>query len=164
MLPGICTASSLLITSLSGHWLTNLLNLLAPNKWGPPATQTPANSGVPGVRVPTPCVPVSSRGIPAFAPDVLSFRRMKGILMRGWDLILPGWRLPHEPEPISNQPVVTLGFPHRARRYRPGGPPFLFPVCCSCKCMEIFVIRGWDPIIFHFLCVPLASRTRTNQQ
>ena len=36
----------------------NLLNLLAPNAWGPPASRTPANNGVPGVGVSTPCGPV----------------------------------------------------------------------------------------------------------
>ena len=52
----------------------------------------------------------------------------------------------HEPQPISNQPV-GLGFPHPARRYRPGGSPFSSPGCPNCTCMEGFLIRGWEPIL-----------------
>ena len=33
-------------------WQTNLLNLLAPNWWRPPASRTPANNGVPTVGFP----------------------------------------------------------------------------------------------------------------
>ena len=51
----------------------------------------------------------------------------------------------HEPQPISNK-TAGLGFPHRARRYRPGGPPFSSPVCWSCRCMEENPIRGWEHI------------------
>ena len=36
-----------------------------------------------------------------------------------------------------------LGFPHRAERYRPVGPPLSSLVCWSCRCMEGFLIRGW---------------------
>ena len=62
------------------------------------------------------------------------------------DRILAGCRWRHEPQPINNQPV-GLGFPHRAGRYRPGGPPpFSSPVCWSCRCMEGLPIRGWDHI------------------
>ena len=59
---------------------------------------------------------------------------MKGFLIRGWELILPGCgetsslvrgatlaaRWLHGPQPISNHPV-GLGFPHIAGRYRPRG-------------------------------------------
>ena len=59
---------------------------------------------------------------------------MEGFTIRGVDSILPGCggastssrgatlaaRWLHEPQPISNQPV-GLGFPHRPKRYRPGG-------------------------------------------
>ena len=52
----------------------------------------------------------------------------------------------HEPQPISNQPA-GLGFPRRAGRYRPGGSPFLSPGCRSCRCMEGYLSRGWDPTL-----------------
>ena len=39
-----------------------------------------------------------------------------------------------------------LGVPHCAGRYRPGRRPLLSSVCCSGICMEIFRIRGWNPI------------------
>ena len=51
-----------------------------------------------------------------------------------------------EPQPINARPV-GLGFPHGAGRCRPGGPPFLSPDCQSCTCIDIFFIRGWDPIL-----------------
>ena len=40
-----------------------------------------------------------------------------------------------------------LGFPHRVGRYGPGASHFSSPVCWSCRCMEGFVIRGWDFIL-----------------
>ena len=86
-------------------------------------------------------------GGPPFLSGVCrSFRCMEGFLIRGWQYVHPGWRWLHEPQPISNQPV-GLGFLHLAGRYRPGGPPFTSPICWSCRCMEIFLIRGWDPIL-----------------
>ena len=62
---------------------------------------------------------------------------MEGFLIRGWDLNLPvssttstlaggatlAARRLHEPQPISNQPVL-LGFPHRAGKVDPGNPRF----------------------------------------
>ena len=97
----------------------------------------------------------------------VSCRCMEGFSLRGWDHILPGWHWLHEPQPFSN-PSLGLGFPHlvgryhpgaavfvpgvleltRAGRYRPGEPPFSFPVYWSCRCMEGFLIRAWDPTIF----------------
>ena len=71
---------------------------------------------------------------------------MEGLLIPGWDRILPGWRRPHEPQPISYQ-LVRFGFPHRAERYRPEGSAFLSPVCWSCRDMAGFLIRGWEIIL-----------------
>ena len=36
--------------------------------------------------------------------------------------------------------TVGLGFPYRAGRYRSGG-------CRSCRCMEGYLTRGWDPTL-----------------
>ena len=59
---------------------------------------------------------------------------MKGYLVRGCELIL------------RVRPVV-LGFPHRTGRFRPGGSPFSSPGCRSCRCMEGFLNRRWEPIL-----------------
>ena len=55
-------------------------------------------------------------------------------------------RWPHEPQPISNQPV-GLRFPHPAGRYRPEGSSFSSPGSWSFTCMEVFLMRGWEPIL-----------------
>ena len=52
----------------------------------------------------------------------------------------------HEPQPISNQ-TVGLGFPHPAGRYRPEGSGLTSPSCWSCRCMEGFLMRGWELIL-----------------
>ena len=102
----------------------NLLNLHAPTGWRPPASRTPANSGVPAVGV------FSSHTVRAVIvprdnrfPSQLAGFVYKCVLCRGWDRILSGCRWLHEPQSISNQPM-GLEFPHRAGRYRPGGPSF----------------------------------------
>ena len=40
-----------------------------------------------------------------------------------------------------------------AGRYRPGGSPLSSAGCRSCRCMERFLIRGWDHIVlgWHWL-------------
>ena len=67
----------------------------------------------------------------------------------------------YDPQPVSNRPV-GLGFPHRAGRFRPGESPSSSPGCRSCKGIEVFLIRGWEPIFpgvrwFHV-------RSRANQR
>ena len=52
----------------------------------------------------------------------------------------------YDPQPISDQPV-GLGFPHRAKSFRPGGSLFSSPGCRSCKGNEGFLSRGWKPIL-----------------
>ena len=49
--------------------------------------------------------------------------------------------------PANQQSASGLRVPHRAGQYRPGGPPFSSPLCWSCRCMEGFLIRGWDLIL-----------------
>ena len=84
---------------------------------------------------------------PCSFPVRRRYRGMEGFLIRGWSLILPGWWCLHDPQPISDQPV-GLGVPHRAGRYRPEGPTFLFPVCwCCSRVMEGFRIRRWGVIL-----------------
>ena len=71
---------------------------------------------------------------------------LEEFMIRGWGHIIPGWRWLYQLRPISNQPV-GLGFPHRARRCQPGGPPFSSPVRRSCRCVEGFMIRGCGLIL-----------------
>ena len=47
---------------------------------------------------------------------------------------------------LDRETVLSVGFPRRAARYRPGGSSFSSPFCWSRRCMEGFAIRGWDPI------------------
>ena len=47
-----------------------------------------------------------------------------------------------EPQPIIDQPV-GLGFPHRARRYVPGGSLYSSLVRRSVRAMEGLSTRGW---------------------
>ena len=55
----------------------------------------------------------------------LGQRCVEYFLLRGWKLVLAGWRCLHEPKPISNQPVVlglhTVpdGIDSGDRRFRP---------------------------------------------
>ena len=102
---------------------------------------------------------------------------MKGFLIRGWYFILPGYggtsmlargetiaaRWLHEPQSIAKQPLgLRLGFPHYAGWYRPGGSPFSSPGCRSCRCMEGFLIRAWNPTL-HGICW-LYIRISANQR
>ena len=81
-------------------------------------------------------------GGPQFSCSVCwSCRHMEGFLIRAWDLILPGCsgsslfkgQLSTRADPMSpNQSAnhaVNVRFRYRAERYRPGGSPFLSPVC-----------------------------------
>ena len=55
-------------------------------------------------------------GEPLFSSPVRpSCRRMEGFLIRGWVLVPPGG---------AGSTNLRLGFPHRARRYRPRDPRF----------------------------------------
>ena len=115
--------------------INKLAELLTPVECGPLASRT---------QIDTLCGVVSTRRITVLVPGLLECRDMEGFLIRGWDLNLPvsvvtstlageatlATRWLHEPQPISNQPV-WLGFPHRARQYRPGGSPFSTPGCWS---------------------------------
>ena len=52
----------------------------------------------------------------------------------------------YDPLSIIDRPE-GLGFPHRARRVRPGGSSLSSPGCQICRCMEGFLIRGWEPVV-----------------
>ena len=113
-----------------------------------------------GLGFPHPVGRYRSGGSAFTSPDCWSCRCIKGFLIRGWELILPGCggtsalargatlaaRWLHEPQPISNHPV-GLGFPHPAGRYRPGGFAFSSPYGWSCRDMDGFLIRGWELIV-----------------
>ena len=124
-------------------WLMNTLNLLAP--MGGDRHSQPTN-GVPGVGVSKPCGAVSTPDITVFVPGSLELYMYGMIYDPGMDPILPGCRWLHKLQPISDRPV-GLGFPHRAGRYRLGGPPFSSSIHRSCRGTEIFLIREWDPIL-----------------
>ena len=38
-------------------------------------------------------------------------------------------------------------FLHRARRHRPNDPQFSCPFCWTCRCVEVSLIREWEPIL-----------------
>ena len=125
------------------------------------APRAPANEQSPsGVGVSTPCGAVSPPGDLRFHPRCWSCSGIDGCPTRGWELIISGCggtsamaqgatlaaRWLHEPQPISNYPV-GLGFPHPARRYRPGGSSFTSPGSWSCRDMDGFLTRGWELIL-----------------
>ena len=85
-------------------------------------------------------------------------RGMEIIMTRGWGHIISGSRWLHEPQPVCHQPV-GLGLAHCAGRYRPGGPPFSFPVCRSCRWKDLR--SGYETLFFR---VALAPRNRTKQR
>ena len=110
--------------------------------------------------VSTPCGAVSTCGINVLVPGLLEVQRYGRISDPGMrpypprvrrDLdVGPGETLAarwlHEPQSINNQPR-RLGFPHRAGRYRPGGPLFSSPVRRSCRGAEGFLIKEWGLIV-----------------
>ena len=65
---------------------------------------------------------------------------MEGFLIRGWDLILPGWRWPCDSQVGVSTPCGGGGVSTR------GGTVFVHG-CWICRCMEVFLIRGSDNII-----------------
>ena len=77
----------------------------------------------------------TGRAITGFVPCLLELQMYAN---NSDSTILPGWRWLYEPQ---------VGVPHHAGRYRPGGPPFSSSVCWSCRCIEVFVIRGWGLIL-----------------
>ena len=87
------------------------------------------------------------RGSPFSSPGIWICRCMEGFIVKGWETILPGCAgSMYDPQPISDRPA-RLGFPHHAGRFRPGGSPFSYPGCRSCKDMEGFLIRGCETIL-----------------
>ena len=115
-----------------------------------------ASSTSPGLEFPH----RAGRYRPFSSPVCWSCRYVEGFLIGGWELILPGCggtsalargatlaaRWLHEPLPISNHPL-GLGFLYPAGRYRPGVSSFSSTVCWSCRCMEGFLMRGWELIL-----------------
>ena len=55
---------------------------------------------------------------------------MEGFMLRGWDLIFPGWHWIYElqVDVFELITMVQLGFPHRAGRCRRGVSPVLSPI------------------------------------
>ena len=60
----------------------------------------------------------------------------------------------------SSRSPCGWGFPHRARRYQPEGPPSSSPVRRSCRGMKRLMIRQRDPIPR----MTLAPRAPTNER
>ena len=102
-------------------------------------------------------------GSPFSSPIRWSCRCMKGFMIRGRDLISHRCPWQHEPQPISDL-TMELGFPHRAGRYRLGGPPFSSPIRRRCGDTEIYPIREWDLILPWWRCLyepqPVSDRSR----
>ena len=111
-----------------------------------------------------------------FRPQFVGIvRDIEVFMFRGWNIMFLGCggtstlaqgaalvtRWLHEPQTINNQPV-GLGFPRRARRYRPRRSPFSSSSCRSCRCMEGFMMRGWN-LILPGACL-LYLRTPANQR
>ena len=89
----------------------------------------------------------SQLGSLVWSPGSRSCTRMDLFFIWGWNLSCSGCAGPmYDPRPISDRPV-GLGFPHRAGRFRPRGSQFSSPGCRSCKGVEGFMIRGWNPIV-----------------
>ena len=136
--------------------------------------------------------PNRPRTPPFSSPFCWSCRCIGRFLIRGWDLVLLGWRWLYEPQIGGSTPCRALstqggtvfvpgllelwicgrvsgpgmgscsapggasstnlkfGFPCRAGRYRPGGPPFSSTVCWNCRYTEGFMIRGCYHILPHW--------------
>ena len=84
------------------------------------------------------------------------FQTVRGGIDRGVTIFVPGLlelmygrisdpRMdPYPPRvALALRTTPRLRFPHRAGRYRPGGPPFSSPIRPSCRGMEGYLIRGW---------------------
>ena len=128
-------------------WLINLLNLLAPSGWGPSASRTPTNNGVPGVRVSTPCGPVPSRGITAFVhrPRFVGVVDVRKAFCSGdGTSFFPGGAACKNPSQSAISQFVGV-FTHGAGRYRPEGPPFSSPVFGSSWLYESQPISNQQP-------------------
>ena len=124
-------------------------------RWAPANHQSPG-----GVWVSTPCRAHRPGGSELSSPCCWSCRDMEIFIIRGWEPILPGCggtsalsrgatlaaRWLDGPQPISNHPV-GLGFPHPARRYRPGGSAFSSLGCWSCRDVKGFLIQRWELIL-----------------
>jgi len=104
-------------------------------------SQAPANQqSFGGVGVSTPCGAVSTRGITVV-------HVWKDLWSEDGTPLSPanvGFIL--EPQAISNR-SVGFGFPHRARRCRPGGSPSSSASCRSCRYKEGLLSRGWGPLL-----------------
>lgn len=55
------------------------------------------------------------------------------------------------------------GFLHREGWYRPKATPFLSPGCQNCRCLERFLIQGWDSTFtgWRWLCVRAPANWRS---
>jgi len=104
-------------------------------------SQAPANQqSFGGVGVSTTCGAVSTRGITVV-------HVWKDLWSEDGTPLSPanvGFIL--EPQAISNR-SVGFGFPHRARRCRPGGSPSSSASCRSCRYKEGLLGRGWGPLL-----------------
>ena len=99
--------------------------------------------------------PFSSRGCP-------SCKGIEGFLTRGRKPILTGMRWLYVRPPASQRPASGAEVSTPCGAFRPGGSPFLSPGCRSCKCMEGFLIREWDPVVPG--CRWLYIRSPANQR
>ena len=72
---------------------------------------------------------------------------MEGFLIRGWEPILPGVRWLYVRSSANQRPANGAGVSTPCGAVSTRGSPFSSPDCRSCRCMEGFLIRGWDPVV-----------------
>ena len=95
---GIC--NYVIINNVStGSWLMNLLNLVAPIGWGPPASRIPAHKWcAPELGFPHRAGRYRPGRSPFLSPVCWICRCIEGFMTRGWEITLPGWRWFREPQ------------------------------------------------------------------
>ena len=107
-------------------------------------------STTPGVGVSTPYGPESTRGSSFSSPVCWSCRCMEGFLNRGWDLVHPGWRWVHEPQPIRIFSSGVGAFTP-CGAVRPRESPFSTPGCVGVvDTWQYFLIRVWDLVLLRW--------------
>ena len=62
-----------------------------------------------GVGVSTPCEVVSTRGITVFVPGCRSCKCMEGLMIRGWEPVVPGWRWLYSRAPANQRSTGGVG-------------------------------------------------------
>ena len=78
------------------------------------------------------------------SPGCWSCGCMEGFLIRGWDPIVLGWRWLYSRAPANQRSASWTGVSTPCGTVSTRGITVFAPGCRSCRCMEGFLIRGWD--------------------